>query len=67
MDNSLKNIIWVGLILVTAGATYGMMSTRLQAVESKQMQLETIILSDIPEIKERVIRLEVLLERALEK
>ena len=65
MDNSLKNIIWVGLILVTAGATYGMMSTRLQAVESKQVQLESIILSDIPEIKERVIRLEVLLERAL--
>jgi len=65
MENSLKNIIWVGLILVTAGATYGMMSTRLQAVESKQMQLEKIILSDIPEIKERVIRLEVLLERAL--
>ena len=65
MDNSLKNIIWVGLILVTAGATYGMMSTRLQAIESKQMQLEAIILSDIPEIKERVIRLEVLLERAL--
>jgi len=65
MENSLKNIIWFGLILVTAGATYGMMSTRLQAVESKQVQLEKIILSDIPEIKERVIRLEVLLERAL--
>jgi len=65
MDTSLKNIIWVGLILITAGATYGMMSTRLQAVESKQSQLEAIILSDIPEIKERVIRLEVLLERAL--
>ena len=65
MDNSLKNIIWFGLILVAAGATYGMMSTRLQAVESKQLQLEKIILSDIPEIKERVIRLEVLLERAL--
>ena len=65
METSLKNIIWVGLILVTAGATYGMMSTRLQAVESKQTQLEAIILSDIPEIKERVIRLEVLLERAL--
>ena len=65
MDTSLKNIIWVGLILITAGATYGMMSTRLQAVESKQVQLEAIILSDIPEIKERVIRLEVLLERAL--
>ena len=67
MDNSLKNIIWFGLILIAAGATYGMMSTRLQAVESKQMQLEKIILSDIPEIKERVIRLEVLLERALAK
>jgi len=67
MENSLKNIIWFGLILVTAGATYGMMSTRLQAVESKQVQLEKIILSDIPEIKERVIRLEVLLEKALEK
>ena len=67
MDTSLKNIIWVGLILVTAGATYGMMSTRLQAIESKQVQLEAIILSDIPEIKERVIRLEVLLERVLEK
>jgi hypothetical protein len=65
MDNSLKNIVWFGLILVTAGATYGMMSTRLQAVESKQVQLESIILQDIPEIKERVIRLEVLLERAL--
>ena len=65
MDNSLKNIIWFGLILVAAGATYGMMSTRLQAIESKQVQLEAIILSDIPEIKERVIRLEVLLERAL--
>jgi len=67
MDNSLKNIIWFGLILIAAGATYGMMSTRLQAVESKQMQLEKIILSDIPEIKERVIRLEVLLEQALAK
>ena len=65
METSLKNIIWVGLILVTAGATYGMMSTRLQAIESKQVQLEAIILSDILEIKERVIRLEVLLERAL--
>ena len=67
MDNSLKNIIWFGLILIAAGATYGMMSTRLQAVESKQMQLEKIISSDIPEIKERVIRLEVLLEKALAK
>jgi len=67
MDTSLKNIIWLGLILVTAGITYGMMSQRLEAVESKQQQLEMIILQDIPEIKERVIRLEILLEQALSK
>ena len=65
MDTSLKNIIWFGLILVAAGTTFGMMSQRLQAVESKQNQLEAIILQDIPEIKERVIRLEILLEQAL--
>jgi len=65
METNLKNIIWLGLILVTAGITYGMMSQRLEAVESKQNQLEMIILQDIPEIKERVIRLEVLLEQAL--
>jgi hypothetical protein len=65
VDTSLKNIIWFGLILVAAGTTYGMMSQRLQAVESKQHQLEAIILQDIPEIKERVIRLEILLEQAL--
>ena len=67
MDNSLKNIIWFGLILVAAGTTYGMMSQRVQALESKQGQLEEIILQDIPEIKERVIRLEILLEQALAK
>jgi hypothetical protein len=67
METNLKNIIWLGLILVTAGVTYGMMSQRLEAVESKQNQLEMIILQDIPEIKERVIRLEVLLEQALAK
>ena len=67
METNLKNIIWLGLILVTAGVTYGMMSQRLEAVESKQNQLEMIILQDIPEIKERVIRLEILLEQALAK
>ncbi len=67
MDNSLKNIIWFGLILVAAGTTYGMLSQRVQALESKSVQLEAIILQDIPEIKERVIRLEILLEQALAK
>ena len=42
-----------------------MMSTRLQEDESKKVQLEQHRISDITEIKERVIRLEVLLERAL--
>jgi len=67
METSFKNIIWVGLILITAGITYGMMAQRLKAVEINQSQLELIILQDIPEIKERVIRLEVLLEQALAK
>jgi len=67
MDTSFKNIIWVGLILITAGITYGMMAQRLKAVEINQSQLELIILQDIPEIKERVIRLEILLEQALSK
>jgi len=65
MDTSFKNIIWFGIILVSAGITYGMMSQRLKAVETNQTQLELIILQDIPEIKERVIRLEILLEQAL--
>jgi|TARA_R100001244_G_scaffold128790_1_gene99830 hypothetical protein len=65
MDTSFKNIIWFGIILVSAGITYGMMSQRLKAVETNQSQLELIILQDIPEIKERVIRLEILLEQAL--
>jgi hypothetical protein len=47
--------------------TYGMLSQRVQALESKSSQLEAIILQDIPEIKERVIRLEILLEQALAK
>ena len=67
METSFKNIIWVGLILITAGITYGMMAQRLKAVEINQSQLELIILQDIQEIKERVIRLEILLEQALSK
>ena len=67
METSFKKIIWVGLILITAGITYGMMAQRLKAVEINQSQLELIILQDIPEIKERVIRLEILLEQALSK
>jgi|TARA_R110000787_G_scaffold171755_1_gene284436 hypothetical protein len=67
METNVRNAIWFAIILVSAGVTYGMMSQRLEAVESQQSRLEMIILQDIPEIKERVIRLEVLLEKALDK
>jgi len=66
-DFNLRNAIWFAMILVSAGSVYGMMSQKVAAIETKQSQLETIIIKDIPEIKERVIRLEVLLEQALAK
>ena len=65
-DFNLRNAVWFAMILISAGSVYGMMSQKVSALETRQSQLETIILQDIPEIKERVIRLEVLLERVLE-
>ena len=64
-DFNLRNIVWFSMILISAGVVYGMLSQKVIAIETKQSQLEIIILRDIPEIKERVIRLEILLERAL--
>ena len=64
-DFNLRNVVWFAMILVSAGSVYGMLSQKVAALETKQSQLEMIILQDIPEIKERGIRLEVLLERAL--
>ena len=66
-DFNLRNAIWFAMILVSAGSVYGMMSQKVAAIETKQSQLEIIIIKDIPEIKERVIRLEVFLEQALAK
>jgi|TARA_R110002153_G_scaffold48389_1_gene136449 hypothetical protein len=66
-DFNLRNAVWFAMILVSAGSVYGMMSQKVSALETKQSQLEMIILQDIPEIKERVIRLEVMLEQALDK
>ena len=60
-----KNAVWFGIILVSAGISYGMVSQKLEALESKQLLIEKAIMQDIPEIKERVIRLEILLEQAL--
>ena len=65
IEINLRNAVWFGIILVSAGMSYGMVSQKLSALESKQQLLEKAIMQDIPEIKERVIRLEVLLEKAL--
>ena len=65
IEINLRNAVWFGIILVSAGMSYGMVSQKLMALESKQQLLEKAIMQDIPEIKERVIRLEILLEQAL--
>jgi len=65
IEINFKNAVWFGIILVSAGISYGMVSQKLMALESKQQLLEKVIMQDIPEIKERVIRLEILLEKAL--
>ena len=65
IEINFKNAVWFGIILVSAGISYGMVSQRLEALESKQQLLEKAVIEDIPEIKARVIRLEILLEQAL--
>ena len=65
IEINLRNAVWFGIILVSAGISYGMVSQKLMALESKQQLLEKAIMQDIPEIKERVIRLEILLQQAL--
>ena len=65
IEINFKNAVWFGIILVSAGISYGMVSQKLEALESKQLLIEKAIMQDIPEIKERVIRLEILLQQAL--
>ena len=65
IEINFKNAVWFGIILVSAGISYGMVSQKLSALESKQQLFEKAIMQDIPEIKERVIRLDILLEQAL--
>ena len=67
IEINFKNAVWFGIILVSAGISYGMVSQKLEALESKQLLIEKAIMQDIPEIKERVIRREILLEEALSK
>tara|TARA_R110000751_G_scaffold4859_4_gene23314 strand:- start:668 stop:889 length:222 start_codon:yes stop_codon:yes gene_type:complete len=66
-DFSIRNIVWFSMILVSAGSVYGMMTQKLEAIEAKQSMLEQTITQDIPDIRERVIRLEILLQQNLNR
>ena len=61
-DFNLRNVVWIAMILISAGSVYGMLSQKVKALEEQQRTIEQVVLEDIPEIKERVIRLEVMLE-----
>ena len=61
-DFNLRNVVWFSMILVSAGMVYGMLTQRVTALETKQIMMENAILETIPEIKERLIRLETKIE-----
>ena len=61
-DFNLRNVVWFSMILVSAGIVYGMLTQRVTALETKQIMMENAILETLPEIKERLIRLETKIE-----
>ncbi len=61
-DFNFRNVVWFAMILVSAGSVYGMLSQKVRALEEQQRTIEQVVLRDIPEIKERVIKLEVMLD-----
>ena len=61
-DFNLRNVVWFAMILISAGSVYGMLSQKVEALEDQQHTIEQVVLRDIPEIKERVIKLEVMLD-----
>jgi len=61
-DFNLRNVVWFAMILISAGSVYGMLSQKVRALEEQQRTIEQVVLRDIPEIKERVIKLEVMLD-----
>ena len=61
-DFNLRNVVWFAMILISAGSVYGMLSQKVKALEDQQQTIEQVVLRDIPEIKERVIKLEVMLD-----
>ena len=61
-DFNFRNVVWISMILISAGSVYGMLSQKVRALEEQQRTIEQVVLRDIPEIKERVIKLEVMLD-----
>ena len=61
-DFNFRNVVWISMILISAGSVYGMLSQKVEALEDQQHTIEQVVLRDIPEIKERVIKLEVMLD-----
>ena len=61
-DFNLRNVVWFAMILISAGSVNGMLSQKVRALEDQQHTIEQVVLRDIPEIKERVIKLEVMLD-----
>ena len=61
-DFNLRNVVWFAMILISAGSVYGVLSQKVRALEDQQHTIEQVVLRDIPEIKERVIKLEVMLD-----
>ena len=61
-DFNLRNVVWFAMILISAGSVYGMLSQKVRALEDQQRTIEQVVRQEIPEIKERVIRLEVMLD-----
>jgi hypothetical protein len=57
-DLTFRDAVWLALIVFGAGASYMMISSRLEAVEQKAKTLEVIVLKEIPEMSERLVRLE---------
>jgi hypothetical protein len=57
-DLTFRDAVWLALIIFGAGASYMMLSSRLEAVEQKANTLEEIVLKEIPEMNERLVRLE---------
>lgn len=57
---TVKDFIYLGIVLLTVGVSWGMFSTRLDAVEKKADKIEQIQ-SDIAVIKEKISNMERLL------